>query len=98
MPPKPKTPIGTKPAQPARLLIDLRVMDDVEVCAELVALLVCPAPHEHEQRREVFLGICAHFAAEQTRSVLAEADYMRTVRPRFFEVSPVSTYGTDLRL
>lgn len=88
MPPKPTTPIGAPPAQPAQLLIDLQAMEAFEVGAGLVTLLVCPAPHEHEQRREVFLGICASFAAEQTRSVPAEADYMRTVRPQYFAVEP----------
>ena len=80
MPPKPKTPSGVKPAQPARLLIDAQALEDFEIGAELVALLVCPAPDDHEQRQAVFLGICAYFAAEQTKSVPAYADYMRTVR------------------
>ena len=41
MPLKPKTPIGANPAQPARLIIDVESMENFEVGAGLVALLVC---------------------------------------------------------
>ena len=88
MPLKPKTPIGANPAQPARLIIDVEAMENFEVGAGLVALLVCPAPDEHEQRRQVFLGICASFAAEQSRSVPEYAAYLCTARPQYFAVEP----------
>lgn len=71
-----------------RIDFDLNELLEFEVGAQFMALLTYPKATESKQRHNVFLGLCAAYAAEQVRSTPTEATYLRVNRPKYFGVAP----------
>lgn len=67
---------------------DVNAMYPFEVGALFQALLARPRRHEIARRQKGFVGLCAGYAAELSRTAPDEAEVLRRTRPEYFTVKP----------